>query len=975
VEPLAADDPQGIGPYTLQGRLGTGGMGQVYLGRAADGAQAAVKVVHSRFAADPSFRQRFAREIAVARSVRGRWVAALLGGDAQARRPWLATEYVDAPSLDRVVDDNAPLPEPALASLAHRLAEALAQLHAQGVVHRDLKPPNVLVADDGPRLIDFGVARAIDATAITQTGMVVGTPAFMSPEQAAGGEIGPPSDVFSLASVLVYAATGRGPFGHTTNALAMLRRISDDQPDLDGLPGRLREVLQPCFAKDPADRPTAAALATGIAVDALAARSPLDPWDPTEIGPYRLLGRLGAGGMGQVYLGQAAGGRLSAVKVVHEQYAADRRFRERFAREIATARAVRGPRIAELLDADPDARIPWLATEYIAGPSLEQAVAERGALPEPGALRLAAGLAEALDALHTRGVVHRDLKPSNVLLADDGPKLIDFGIARAFDETALTHTGGVLGAPGYMSPEQAMGEDVGPPSDLFSFAAVVVFAATGRGPFGTSGTPLALLRRVVDDPPDLTGLPQSLLDVVQPCLAKDPAERPTAPQMAGRLAGQTMPVTAAAGQGGTRTLEPSPPEPAADAAPHRVSRRALLIGGAIAAAGIATAGGIVLATRTPTKLVRWTSSADRGAVAVAAAGDDIYMVDKFGLVHAFDPASGSVRWTFQLPGSVPVTPPTLQAAGNTCYVETPEAGLHALDAASGKPRWIDGTAGTRLLLATDELLIRTAQEWVPVGVRHTEIGPFPVEDLVGNVQGLDPMSGATRWSFRLNRDEGVYDGTLAAAGQVHLRSKSRIFTLDAAAGTLRWEQPRPAEQFNWAASPAGLFYGTSTQAVRLDAATGASLWHRPLPAPTFDLQEPPSITCNDESLFIASKYGQEAWEVRAGEERWHVDQPGFDPPSNILADWTIESFNTQISTTDTVLLIETGYVGDPADSETFAQVRRVSARSTRNGSTLWTAPLDGVGSIRIAMAVGTDTLYVLPLDADGAAVVHAIPIT
>jgi serine/threonine protein kinase/outer membrane protein assembly factor BamB len=967
VESLAPDDPHEIGPYLLQGRLGTGGMGQVYLGRTADGTLAAVKVVHSRFAADPSFRQRFSREITVARAVQGRWVAALLDGDAQARRPWLATEYVAAPPLDRVVDDSGPLPEPALVTLAHRLAEALAQLHAQGVVHRDLKPSNVLVADDGPRLIDFGVARAIDATAITQTGMVVGTPAFMSPEQAGGADVGPPSDVFSLASVLVFAATGRGPFGHTTNALAMLRRISDDQPDLDGLPGRLRDVLEPCFAKDPADRPTAAALAAGITADAFAARSPLDPWDPTSIGPYRLIGRLGAGGMGHVYLGQAAtGGRLAAVKVVHEQYAADRRFRERFAREIATARAVRGRRIAELLDADPDARIPWLATGYIAGPSLDQAVADRGALPEPDAVRLAAGLAEALDALHARGVVHRDLKPSNVLLADDGPKLIDFGIARAFDETALTQTGGVLGAPGYMSPEQAMGEEVGPPSDLFSFAAVVVFAATGRGPFGTSETPLALLRRVVDDPPDLTGLPQSLLDVVQPCLAKDPAERPTAPAMAGRLAG-TLSVKAAAGQGGTRTLEPGPPEPAADAPPRQVSRRALLIGGAIGLAGIATAGGIVLATRTPSRPVRWTSSADRGAAAVTVYGNDPYMVDKFNLVHAFDPASGAVRWTFQLSGSV-ATPPTLQAAADTCYVESTGSGLCALDAASGQPRWTNRSA--HLLLATDELLVCTASERVPVGVSHTEIGPIPVEDPFMNVQGLDPMSGATRWSFRLNVDELVHDGwALAAAGQVHLRSDSRIFTLNAAAGTLRWEQPRPAEYFDWAASRGGLFYATSTQVVRLDAATGASLWHRVLPAPTFDSQTPPSITCNDQSLFLASAYGQEAWDARSGEPQWHVDQPGFDPPRTILADWRINTSDGQISTSDTVILTETG-----SDS-TFAPVYRVSARSTRDGDTLWTAPLDGVGTGGFDLALGADTLYVLPLDADrGAAVMHAIPI-
>jgi serine/threonine protein kinase/outer membrane protein assembly factor BamB len=963
VEPLGPDDPREIGPYLLQGRLGSGGMGQVYLGRTADGAPAAIKVVHHRLAADQSFRQRFAREIAVAGAVQGRWVAALLASDAHARRAWLATEYVDAPSLDRVVGDSGPLPEQALVALAHRLAEALAQLHAQGVVHRDLKPSNVLVADDGPRLIDFGVARAIDATALTQTGMVLGTPAFMSPEQAAGDEIGPPSDVFSLASVLVYAATGRGPFGHTANALAMLRRITDDQPDLDGLPGRLREVLELCFAKDPADRPAAAELAAAIAADALAVRSPLDPWDPTEIGPYRLLGRLGAGGMGQVYLGQAEEGWLAAVKVVHEQYAADRRFRERFAREVATARAVRGPRIAELLDADPDASIPWLATEYVPGPSLEQAVAGRGALPEPEALRVAGGLAEALEALHASGVVHRDLKPSNVLLADDGPKLIDFGIARAFDETALTRTGGVLGAPGYMSPEQAMGEEVGPPSDVFSFAAVVTFAVTGRGPFGTSETPLALLRRVVDNPPDLTGVPQQLLDVVRPCLAKDPAERPTALELADRLAGPTLPVRAVAGRSGTMMLEPSPTE-SVDAGPRKLSRRGLLIGGALAAAAAATAGGVVIATRTPTRSARWTTSADPGATDVAASGNDVYMVDRSGFVHALDPADGAAQWTFQLPGSAGGG--ALRATAGTCYVSTTYAGVYALDAASGQLRWTVGTVGKTLGLAPGGMLVYTSQE--PVTAVHTgsDGATGPMMTWFSNVQGLDPTSGATKWSFRLDQGEfALPDWALVAAGHVHLLSNSRIFALDPTTGVLQWAQPSPAESFNWAASGAGLFYATSTQVVKLDATTGATLWQRVLHAPTFGLQSgPPAIACNDQSLFLASVYRQEAWDAATGERQWHADQHGFDLTGTSDPEWTISTNADQIATSDKVILIESR----------SATACRVSARSTRDGTTLWTSePVAGVGNTAFDLALGADHLYWVPLDLDR--VVRAVPIT
>ena len=261
MEPLQPGDPTRIGPFELVARLGAGGMGRVYLGRDPHGRQAAIKVIHPGLASDAGFRSRFAREIATAQLVHSPWTAAVLTADPQARPPWLATEFIPGPSLDQVVDAKGPLRESALTILASRLAHALAHLHAADVVHRDLKPSNVLLAADGPRLIDFGVARAVDSTKITHTGVVVGTPGFMSPEQAAGEDAGPPSDVFSLASVLTYAATGSGPFGRTTNPMAMLLRIADDEPDTSGLPAALRPHLEACLAKAPDTRPTAAGLA------------------------------------------------------------------------------------------------------------------------------------------------------------------------------------------------------------------------------------------------------------------------------------------------------------------------------------------------------------------------------------------------------------------------------------------------------------------------------------------------------------------------------------------------------------------------------------------------------------------------------------------------------------------------------------------------------------------------------------------
>ncbi|CAL9476657.1 protein kinase domain-containing protein [Streptomyces sp. enrichment culture] len=265
---------------------------------------------------------------------------------------------------------------------------------------------------------------------------------------------------------------------------------------------------------------------------------PLDTDEPTVVGPYRLLGRLGSGGMGRVYLGRSAGGRTVAVKIVHPHFALDEEFRARFRREVDAARRVGGAWTAPVLDADPDARVPWVATAYAAGPSLTAAVTELGPLPEHTVRTLGAGLAEALAAVHGLGLVHRDVKPSNVLLTLDGPLLIDFGIARATDGTAsLTSTGVSIGSPGYMSPEQILGKGVTGAVDVFSLGAVLAYAATGAPPFpGDSSA--ALLYRVVHEPPELDGLTGELREVTEACLDKDPTSRPSPADITRRLAGE-----------------------------------------------------------------------------------------------------------------------------------------------------------------------------------------------------------------------------------------------------------------------------------------------------------------------------------------------------------------------------------------------------------------------------------------------------
>ncbi|MFF3838196.1 protein kinase [Streptomyces sp. NPDC001930] len=257
----------------------------------------------------------------------------------------------------------------------------------------------------------------------------------------------------------------------------------------------------------------------------------LQEQDPDRVADYRLLGRLGEGGMGVVYLARSPRGRMVAVKTIRAELAAAPDFRRRFAKETAVAQQVGGDWTAAVLAADPEAALPWVATAYVAGPTLQQMVAEQhGPLPEHSVRGLASGLCRALGDIHAAGLVHRDLKPSNVMVTIDGPKVIDFGIARALNSTTggLTSTGVVIGSPGFMSPEQIRGERLTEASDIFSLGTVLAFAASGRLPFeAAEGQAHALMYRVVHEAPDLTGVPDPLRELIAACLAKDPAARPT----------------------------------------------------------------------------------------------------------------------------------------------------------------------------------------------------------------------------------------------------------------------------------------------------------------------------------------------------------------------------------------------------------------------------------------------------------------
>ncbi|MFB4302543.1 WD40 repeat domain-containing serine/threonine protein kinase [Actinomadura sp. NTSP31] len=256
MKPLRPEDPRQVGSYLLRGRLGAGGMGEVYLGRSPGGRDVVVKLIRSEYAGEPKYRRRFAREVQAAQRVGGFHTAQVVEADPEADPPWMVTEYIPGPSLQELVQARGPLSAEAVLALAAQLSEGLAAIHACGLVHRDLKPGNVVMADSGPRIIDFGIAREADASVLTEDGTVVGTYAFMSPEQVHARQVGRASDVFSLGGVLVFAATGHSPFAAGTLP-AIVYRIGGAEPELGGIGGELRGLLTACLAKNPEARPTA----------------------------------------------------------------------------------------------------------------------------------------------------------------------------------------------------------------------------------------------------------------------------------------------------------------------------------------------------------------------------------------------------------------------------------------------------------------------------------------------------------------------------------------------------------------------------------------------------------------------------------------------------------------------------------------------------------------------------------------------
>ncbi|QXR01461.1 protein kinase [Streptomyces sp. WY228] len=541
---------------------------------------------------------------------------------------------------------------------------------------------------------------------------------------------------------------------------------------------------------------------------------------PQYAGTYRLEACLGSGGMGVVHLARSASGMQLAVKVVHAPYAADPEFRARFRQEVAAARRVSGAFTAPVVDADPEAGRPWMATLYIPGPTLAEQVKRNGPMAPAELRRLTAGLAEALRDIHRAGVIHRDLKPSNVLLTDGGPKVIDFGISRPYDSDLRTETGKLIGSPPYMAPEQFQRpREVGPPVDVFALGAVIVHAATGRGPFD-SDSPYIVAYQVVHDQPDLGGVPEDLAPLVARCLAKDPAERPTPGEVMEALlppsyeaaafvpAQRRRAVVAAAVPAAERVgSEEDTHVRAAPAVRRRWLPRSrvvvaaallLLVAGAGAGAYAVWGGGESGAGRTAP-----------GRVGVDAGGGE-----GAGDAGAFAP------WRTELRTAGSATP--------VCSTAGPGGALYCSVAGTGTAR-IDPTDG-RVVWSARSSSSRSAHAPIVSGGVVLATGPD------GKLRAYDPVKGTAVRDTALSASPG---GTFPAGDTLlAVADDGTVTALDGASGEVRWTGPlarhtRPDFALYDAAS--GLAYafehapsGTSTLVTAVDVVSGRASWQRRL---------------------------------------------------------------------------------------------------------------------------------------------------
>ncbi|WP_093799704.1 protein kinase domain-containing protein [Streptomyces sp. Wb2n-11] len=556
---------------------------------------------------------------------------------------------------------------------------------------------------------------------------------------------------------------------------------------------------------------------------------------PDYAGQYRLEAVLGSGGMGVVHLATSGSGLRLAVKVVHADFAADPEFRARFRQEVSAARRVSGAFTAPVVDADTDAERPWMATLFIEGPTLAERVKRNGPLSTEELLRLGAGLAESLRDIHRAGVVHRDLKPSNVLLAADGPKVIDFGISRPTDSDLRTETGKLIGTPPFMAPEQFQRpREVGPAADVFAMGSVLVHAATGRGPFD-SDSPYIVAYQVVHDEPDLTDVPEALVPLFTRCLAKDPADRPTPDALMAALRSAAYRTT-----DDTQVFIPAQRVPGGaeeTAARRKPPAKAATATGAAPAAGTdAPTGPAGAVAAAPAR--RRESGLRRAALTVALASSLVVggVLGVRALVDDGRPgptpvaqragASETARpWSVSLSAGARSHAPACAYADGALYCSATGVKASRLNPADGKADWSEKTAGDAPRSRSDD-----SAPVLAGGLLHVVT---PGGD---RLEALDPRTGVRRWSTGI----GASGGTVVlhtAKSALLAGPDGAVRAVDNTTGRTLWSERHGGVGTRWVTSPGrrGPVYattvsddGTSTTVVAVDPDDGEAQWEQRL---------------------------------------------------------------------------------------------------------------------------------------------------
>ncbi|WP_210578009.1 serine/threonine-protein kinase [Streptomyces sp. GESEQ-4] len=596
---------------------------------------------------------------------------------------------------------------------------------------------------------------------------------------------------------------------------------------------------------------------------------------PEYAGHYRLESCLGSGGMGVVHLARSTSGMKLAVKVVHAEFARDPEFRGRFRQEVAAARRVSGAFTASVVDADPEAERPWMATLFIPGPTLSDHVKRNGPLPSAQLRRLMAGLAEALRDIHRVGVVHRDLKPSNVLLAEDGPKVIDFGISRPKDSELRTETGKLIGTPPFMAPEQfRRPREVGPAADIFALGSVMVHAATGRGPFD-SDSPYVVAYQVVHDEPDLTSVPEDLAPLVLRCLAKEPEDRPTPDELMRELRSVAASYDTQAFIPAQRTADAPRPEPRTEEPERppkrRFGKRAALGAGAAGLALIGALASVPLfdgASGTPSAAPKTSSAGFTAWEATPGSGESAphcsYGAGKLlcsqpGTVFALDPSDGHVVWRHADARVLGGRPPMISGG----LVQPPlDEGrrLEGLDPASGKARWQQSVpAYSGQATAGDALLLTSAD---------------------GTVTGVDSSSGDTKWSLRIPGHRAPYFASFAGDPLAYAMStsddgaKTRVTAVDPETGDVRWDaqlkgtlEPLGTAQGSVFFVGADAVYGDAKAVVRYTPDSGA-VRRVALPVP---LEQAHGTVRGNLVYLMGSGGSLVAVDIEARKQRWSLE--------------------------------------------------------------------------------------------------------